>query len=215
MWETGCTSPARVSSPRASRSPGRERPVRAEKRARARGRSAPVSVYAQTPGHVDVDILIGETQIPVFLQYGRDAGDPVLIQPVRIDAGEAALGGNGQGLDLHQKHPASLVQGGRGRTRRRGTFPVDQKKPGCVPHLFQTFPAHAKKAQFVGGAEPVLLGPEHAQIAAGLFEVENRIHQVLNRLGTGDGSLLGDMGHQKENRPQGLGPPESVRSSRA
>ncbi len=80
-----------------------------------------------------------------------------------------------------------------------------QEERRRIGHRQQPPAGHLEERHLAGGAEAVLHRPDHPVVQVALsLEVEHRVHDVLQRLGTGDGALLGDVADEEHRNPVGL-----------
>jgi hypothetical protein len=80
--------------------------------------------------------------------------------------------------------------------------PVAEEELRWIGHCFEAALGHSKDADLIHAAEAILRGPEHAMIeAAFAFEIQHRIHDVLQRLGTRDAAAFGDVPDDENRGP--------------
>ena len=88
---------------------------------------------------------------------------------------------------------------------RGGALAVAEEERRGVGDLGQPRAGHLEDADLVGGAEAVLDGAQDAELVPALaFEVEHRVHHVLDHAGARDLSLLGDVAHEHHGQPAAL-----------
>ena len=114
-------------------------------------------------------------------------------------------GGRGdQRLDLDEERPAAL-QGRRDDASRRRAAVIGEEGAGGVGDLEQAGLGHLEDADLVGGSEAVLGGAQEPQRARALaLEVQDRVDEVLERLGTRRSSRpwsRGRRGPRRSRRP--------------
>ena len=103
-----------------------------------------------------------------------------------------------QRLDLHQQRPRTLE---RGAGDAAGSVLVGggQEGPAGVGDFGQAALGHLEDADFLGRAEPVLRGPEQPQRGRPLaLEVQHGVDQMLERLGPGQGAVLGHVADEDD-----------------
>ena len=75
-----------------------------------------------------------------------------------------------------------------------------------VGNTAQTAVGHRKDAEFVHSPEAVFKGAHEAEIGMGVaFKVKDRVNDVFQNAGAGEGTLLGDVPHKKEGGAGGFG----------
>src|SRR5690606_31800547 len=102
----------------------------------------------------------------------------------------AVAGPGTEALDLDEKRSRAFH-----RRHDRGTAhplcTLAQKELRRVRHRRQALRRHAEDADLVHAAEAVLAGPQHPVVQASrTLEIEYRVHDVLERLGPGNGPVL-------------------------
>ena len=120
-----------------------------------------------------------------------------------------------QRLHLHQHRPGSL-QSSKHRAARDVAAPLGQEQRRRIGHLGQAAIGHFEHADLVGGAVTVLHRAQDAELVATVtFEIQHRVHHVLQHARTGDGAILGDMTHQHQREIPGLRELDEFETGRA
>ncbi len=142
---------------------------------------------------------------PLF-EHGQQQRQPTAVHPLgRAPTGGLRRGLRRQRLHLDQQGPLAL-HGGEHRAPRRPRAPVAEEELIGVGHRSQAGVAHLEEPELPGRPEPVLGGPHHAQrVVAVSLDGEDRVHQVLEGAGAGQGPLLGHVAHQHERHVVELG----------
>ena len=93
---------------------------------------------------------------------------------------------------------------------------VRKKQCGRIAHFTQAFFAHGKHAELVHRTKPVLESADQTKAGMGVaFEIQYRIHHVLQYARPGQRAFLGHMPHQDDTRATGLGQPRQLRGALA
>ena len=131
-------------------------------------------------------------------------------QAVRVDAGSGApraavTSRRHESLNLHQQGPRALE---RCPGDAAGSVLVGggQKRSARIDDLGQSALRHLEDAHFLRGAETILGRAEQPQGRGPLpFQVQHRVDEVFQRLGSGEGAVLGHMTDQDHRDPVSLG----------
>ena len=127
-----------------------------------------------------------------------------------IHAAHGALGHRieglgGQRLQIAQDGAAAL-QGAEHHAAAGTPGPLAQQGLAGIGHRHHALGAHFKHAQLVDGAEAVFHGAqEPVLVLAVAFEVQHRVHHVLQHTGAGQTAFLGDVAHDEGGRAAFLG----------
>ena len=145
------------------------------------------------PGHVDVKVLAAQGQPHPFFQDGHQERHPARVHAHALAPGLRQGGRGDQGLDLHQDGAGTFQAGndcGAGDFQRA----FGHEQPRRIGHLLEPRLLHLEDPHLVCRAVPVLYGAKQPEgVRAVAFEIEDRVHQVLERPGPGDGPFLGDV----------------------
>ena len=150
------------------------------------------------------NVLISQP-LPTMLFQDRDQhGQPIGIQPGSPTLGRAEESGCGQRLNLNWQEPGPRHGGGQNRP---GRTPLPRRdRHACFIQLSQTQIRHLEKADLLSGSESVLRGPQDTMAMIPIsLKGENRIHDMLQELGSSQLALLGDMTDDHDRRPTDLG----------
>ena len=149
------------------------------------------------------------------IQHGQNHGEAAGF-PADHRAARRAIGRRRhQRLYFHQQGPRAFHPG-EDRIARRGAVPVAEEQRGRIGDLRQAAARHLEHADLVGRAETVLHRAQDAEMMAALaLEIENRIDEMLDLLGTGDLTILGDMADEQQRRAAGLGIAHQIERCRA
>ena len=110
-------------------------------------------------------------------------------------------------LDLDEHWPRSLHQRGHRGARDAGR-PAGEEGGGGVRHGLEPRARHREHADLVHRPEAVLHRPQQPVVERALaLEVQHRVHDVLERLGTGDAAPFRHVADQQHRRPRFLGEP--------
>ncbi len=148
--------------------------------------------------HVDEDVLIRHLQPAVAMQHRQQHGETVVIHAHRHPARIGELGVVHQRLQLHQQGTGSLPDHHDDGSRSL-LLPAAQEDGGGVAHLLHSLPRHGEDAELVDRAEAVLVGtqgPEAGVMPA--IQQHGAVDAVLQHLGAGQGTVLGDMAHHED-----------------
>ena len=90
-----------------------------------------------------------------------------------------------------------------------------KEQGGGVGHLGEAVFGHLEHADLVGGAEAVLHRAQDAELVAAVaFEIQHRVHHVLQHARAGERAVLGDVADQRQGEIAALWPAGSARSWR-
>ena len=94
----------------------------------------------------------------------------------------------------------------------RAELTLGEEQGRRIGHGLQAAAGHLEDAEFAHRAEAVLDRPDHAvRVVALPFEVQHRVHHVLEHLGTGQAAVLGDVADQHRRQVLSLGGEEQLR----
>ncbi len=92
---------------------------------------------------------------------------------------------------------------------------LGQKQRARIGHLGQAAISHFEHADLVGGAEPVLGAAQDAELVAAIaFEMQHRIHHVLQHTRACQGALFRHVPHQNQAEAALLGQPDQFEPRR-
>ncbi len=132
-------------------------------------------------------------------------------KPNATRRGITKTGFGDQGLDFHQQGPRSLQTANNHRARRL-LRPLREKKPGWIDDRRQPFAGHLEHPQLAGGPVPILGRPDHSVGMITLaFEIQNRVHNVLERFGPGEIAILGHVSYEENRSAGGFGEIKKLR----
>src|ERR1039458_3359409 len=139
-------------------------------------------------GTVEEDVALAQGQPRPPLEAGDQQVEPRRVKPPRGAPGHGVGDRHGQRLHLHHQGPRAL--GGHGE---------DIAGDGQALLVEEGAPGAAEEAEFRSGAKPILEAAQEPvfPMAVALQE-EDHVDHVLQRPGTGDGALLGDVSHQED-----------------
>ena len=151
----------------------------------------------KTAGRIDIDVAPHHGDVHPLLQHCDKQGDPIVIKTRGRAPGRSVLSGQHQGLDLDQDRACSL-HGAGDRTAGNRLFALAQEQIRRVKHRDQAPGGHLEHADLVRRTESVLDRSDNPVIVVPFaLKIENRIDDVLQRLGTGDAAVFGDVADQK------------------
>ncbi len=165
-------------------------------------------VHPHASCHVHEDILISHLDPHPLAQDRDEERNPVVVHADRGPARHAERAGSDKSLYFEEQGPGAFETGdddGAGSAFR----PLFQEDARGVAHLFESRVLHFKDADLVGGTVAVLHSPQDPEsVGVVAFEIEDRVHEVLENLGSCNGSVLGHVSDQKGGDAGFLGPVE-------
>ena len=130
------------------------------------------------------------------MQHGQMHGEALGIQPHRHTPWIAALHPIDESLDFHQQRARAFPGDGH-HAAGRGMIGALQEDGGGIGHVLHAALGHGEDAEFVDGAEAVLLAAQGPKAAAGRgFEHHEAVDHVLQHLRPSQPAFLGDVAHQ-------------------
>ncbi len=169
-------------------------------RRRDRGHHAQVGrrfVHRHAAGDVHEHIVADEVQARALFEHREQQREPLLVDAARHAARAPVAARADERLDFDEDRarPLDRAQHRRPRRIRR---PLGQEQLGRIRHRPQAARRHLEHAELADGAEPVLHRADDAvRVVAFAFEVEHRVHDVLEGLGAGQAAVLGDVADQE------------------
>src|SRR6266516_927312 len=140
--------------------------------------------------HVHEHVPLAERQTAATLEDGEQHRQAAMVEPRGHPPWCAEAGLRRQRLDLDQERPRPFHQGGHGGAGDTRGAPRQERR-GRIRHGLEAGPGHFEHADLVHGAEAVLHGAQDPVVQRALaLEVEDRIDDVLERLGAGDAAAL-------------------------
>src|SRR5215469_95158 len=176
----------------------------------------------QPPSHIEVDVVDPNGEAASSVENGCNHREPRAVPPHHGTPRGAEQGGCDQSLDLNEHRPGPFHPREHGRAaempgiRTGGVFfrlgvrhcASRDKQGRRVRHFAQPAIAHLKDANLVGCAKAVLDRAQYAKLMAALaFEIEDRIHHVLEHPRAGDDTLLRYVTHQDQYKAAPFGEP--------
>ena len=138
-------------------------------------------------------------------QDGHEEGKPVGVDARSGAPGTAVSTRRHESLNLHQQRPRALERG-PGDAAGRVLIGSGQECPAGVDDLRQSALRHLEDTDFLGGAETVLGSAEQSQGRGPLaLEIQHRVDEVLQRLGPGQGAVLGYVADEDDRDSFSLG----------
>ena len=131
----------------------------------------------------------------VAIQHRQQHRHALRVEPLRDATRRAEAHAVDQRLQLDQQRPTAVTGHGDDAAGRRLTR-TRQENRGRVTHLAQSLLTHVEKRQLTHRTEAILGGAHVAEAARRVaLEIQHRVDQVLERPGTGDRAILGDVTH--------------------
>ena len=138
------------------------------------------------------------------VQHRQQHGQPVALQADRQAPRRRAAAVH-QRLDLHQ-HRARALERDHHAAAGHGLGMLRQKDGARVGYALEAFFRHGEDADLVDGAEAVLDGADQAKAGVRVaFEIQHRVHHVLQHARTGQRALFRHMADQHDGGAAGLG----------
>ena len=131
------------------------------------------------------------------VQHRQQHGESIAIQAHR-QTPRARAAAVHQGLNFHQ-HGAGAFECDQHTTARYWLTVLAQKNGAGVAHPFEAALGHGKHANFIDRAKTVFDGPH--QPVGGVrvaFEIQHRVHHVLEHTRASQRALLGDVPDQND-----------------
>src|SRR5207249_2664876 len=152
--------------------------------------------------HVDEHVPLAERQAAAALEDREQHRQAAMVESRGHPLWCAEAGLRRQGLDFHQEGAGPFHQGGHRGAGDARTAPRQERRRRVRDGL-ETGSRHGEHADLVHGAEAVLHGAQDPVIQRGLaFEIEDRVHDVLERLGTRDAAALGHVPDEQHRGPR-------------
>ena len=160
---------------------------------------------AQTSGYVQEDVLLCQLEAHTFLQNGKEHVQALAVETYGATLCRAVGGGGDECLGLYEEGTHTLYGGGYGHTGESFAI-VGKEQFGGVGNLAEAVVPHLVDAQLGGAAEAVLYASEDAvHIVLVALELKHGVHDVLQHLGTCQGTLLGDVADEQDADTSRLG----------
>ena len=170
---------------------------------------------AQPAGNVDEDVLLHQLEAYALLEHGQQHVQPALVEAGGLALGRAVGGGGDEGLRLEQEGSHSLDGRADGDAREPFVL-LGEEQLGGVGDLSQARGLHLVDAQLRGRPEAVLHRAQYAvHVVLVALELYDGVHDVLQYLRSGQGTLLGDVPNEDDGHAAGLGEAQQRRGALA
>ena len=156
-------------------------------------------VNLQPACRIHINVASAHLDSQLLFEHRHKHGNPVVIDSGGHAARRAVLRRNDESLNLNQQRTRAFERAHDGASGRN-FFLLQQKQAGRIRDRDQSPRRHLENADFVRGAKPVLYRADNPMILPALpFEIEDHIHDMLQRLRARDAPVLRNMTDQ-ENR---------------